>query len=280
MAASCQCAELSWIQRAGGDVQRSGSLFPAASWRPRGNRGAERVGVPHRSRRKIQPRPRTCNISRGSAGRGWLQLAYDSGLVAGAVPDFATALTFDGDQQAAIGLFCGNQHATLLNPLTPAGCAGLTPFGATRVTIPAPGTENDDKIRHASRRATCLIWPWAMTTCSMGTATSGASFTVVNLTTKMRSTISCPRSAATLRVATLRIGGVGFPLLKRRRKDATYQVAEKKPLDVSSGAKARECGGLYVGAEAPTPKAMSAGATDLLRAAPNLRKGEGSRWER
>src|SRR6202040_1990216 len=31
---------------------------------------------------------------------------YDSGLVAGAVPDFATALTFDGDQQAAIGLFC------------------------------------------------------------------------------------------------------------------------------------------------------------------------------
>ena len=32
---------------------------------------------------------------------------YDSGLVAGAVPDFATALTFDGDQQAAIGLFCG-----------------------------------------------------------------------------------------------------------------------------------------------------------------------------
>ena len=37
---------------------------------------------------------------------------YDSGLVAGAVPDFATALTFDGDQQAAIGLFCGNTFAT------------------------------------------------------------------------------------------------------------------------------------------------------------------------
>src|SRR5262252_1035100 len=33
---------------------------------------------------------------------------YDSGLVAGAVPDFATALAFDGDQQAAIGLFCVN----------------------------------------------------------------------------------------------------------------------------------------------------------------------------
>jgi hypothetical protein len=70
---------------------------------------------------------------------------YDSGLVAGAVPDFATALTLDGDQQAAIGLFCGNLRATLLNPLTPASCAGLAPFGATRLNIPAPGTENDDK---------------------------------------------------------------------------------------------------------------------------------------
>ena len=70
---------------------------------------------------------------------------YDSGLVAGAVPDFATALTFDGDQQAAIGLFCGNLQATLLNPLTPTACAGQTSFGATRVKIPAAGTENDDK---------------------------------------------------------------------------------------------------------------------------------------
>jgi carboxypeptidase family protein/TonB-dependent receptor-like protein len=70
---------------------------------------------------------------------------YDSGLVAGSVPDFATALTFDADQQAAIGLFCGNLRATLTAPLTPAACAGLAPFGATRVVIPAPGTENDDK---------------------------------------------------------------------------------------------------------------------------------------
>jgi hypothetical protein len=70
---------------------------------------------------------------------------YDSGLVAGAVPDFATALTLDGDQQAAIGLFCGNLQATLLNPLTPAACAGQTNFGATRLSIPAPGTENADK---------------------------------------------------------------------------------------------------------------------------------------
>jgi hypothetical protein len=68
---------------------------------------------------------------------------YDSGLVAGAVPDFATALTFDADQQAAIGLFCGNAFATLTSPLT--SCPAGTPHGATRVVIPADGTENDDK---------------------------------------------------------------------------------------------------------------------------------------
>ena len=67
---------------------------------------------------------------------------YDSGLVAGAVPDYATALTFDADQQAAIGLFCGNVFATLSSPIT--SCATGTPRGATRVVIPADGTENDD----------------------------------------------------------------------------------------------------------------------------------------
>ena len=78
---------------------------------------------------------------------------YDSGLVAGAVPDFATALTFDGDQQAAIGLFCagpGGQRifATLTSPLSndPASCGpNPTGTGAERVSIPADGTENDDK---------------------------------------------------------------------------------------------------------------------------------------
>jgi hypothetical protein len=68
---------------------------------------------------------------------------YDSGLVAGAVPDFATALTFDGDQQAAIGLFCGSTFATPTSPIL--SCAPGTPHGATRISIPADGTENDDK---------------------------------------------------------------------------------------------------------------------------------------
>lgn len=66
---------------------------------------------------------------------------YDSGLVAGSVPDFATALTFTADQQAQIGLFCGNTFATLTQPITT--CAS-TNRGALRVRIPADGTENDD----------------------------------------------------------------------------------------------------------------------------------------
>jgi hypothetical protein len=78
---------------------------------------------------------------------------YDSGLVAGAVPDFATALSFDGDQQASIGLFCAGPSgqrilATLTSPLSndPASCGpSPTNTGATRVSIPADGTENDDK---------------------------------------------------------------------------------------------------------------------------------------
>ncbi len=78
---------------------------------------------------------------------------YDSGLVAGAVPDFATALTFDGDQQTAIGLFCAGPagqriFATLTSPLSTAASscgANATGTGAIRVSIPASGTENDDK---------------------------------------------------------------------------------------------------------------------------------------
>jgi outer membrane receptor protein involved in Fe transport len=66
---------------------------------------------------------------------------YDSGLVSGAVPDFATALTFTADEQAQIGLFCGGVFATLDQPITQ--CSS-TNRGALRVRIPADGTENDD----------------------------------------------------------------------------------------------------------------------------------------
>jgi hypothetical protein len=72
---------------------------------------------------------------------------YDSGLVAGAVP-FATDTTtpvdltgLSADQQIQAGLFCGNVFPTLSAPLTT--CAPAQ-YGSTRVSIPAPGSENDD----------------------------------------------------------------------------------------------------------------------------------------
>ena len=69
---------------------------------------------------------------------------YDSGLVAGSVPDYATALTLTPDQQAAIGLFCGGTTATLSAPIT--SCNSPS-FGATRVVIPGtpanPAAEDD-----------------------------------------------------------------------------------------------------------------------------------------
>jgi hypothetical protein len=72
------------------------------------------------------------------AGFTW---RYDSGLVAGSVPDFATALTLTPDQQAAIGLFCGSTFATPAQGLTSCDSSA---FGATRLVIPSAGTANDD----------------------------------------------------------------------------------------------------------------------------------------
>ena len=66
---------------------------------------------------------------------------YDSGLVAGSVPDFATALGFTADQQAQIGLFCGSTFATPTSPILACSSANR---GALRVRIPADGTANDD----------------------------------------------------------------------------------------------------------------------------------------
>jgi outer membrane receptor protein involved in Fe transport len=66
---------------------------------------------------------------------------YDSGLVAGSVPDFDSALGLSADQQAQIGLFCGSTFATPTSPILACGSANR---GALRVVIPADGKENDD----------------------------------------------------------------------------------------------------------------------------------------
>jgi len=71
---------------------------------------------------------------------GALSWRYDSGLVAGAVPDFATALTLTPDQQAAIHLFCGSTIATRDAAITDCSSADR---GATLLRIPADGAEDD-----------------------------------------------------------------------------------------------------------------------------------------
>lgn len=72
----------------------------------------------------------------------WASLTwrYDSGGVAGAVPDIPSVLALSGDEQAAIGFRCGSLAASVGNPIT--SCAS----GATTelVRIPPAGTQNDD----------------------------------------------------------------------------------------------------------------------------------------
>jgi hypothetical protein len=78
---------------------------------------------------------------------------FDSGLVAGSVP-FATSADpgdpgynvdlsgLTADQEFEAGLICDGRRATPASAL-PASCPG-SQFASSLVTIPAPGTENDD----------------------------------------------------------------------------------------------------------------------------------------
>ena len=88
---------------------------------------------------------------------------YDSGLVAGSVPCAGsltncangpagsdTVVDVSGltpDQQFQGGLFCGSVYATPTTPISSTLGANLCPastYGSKFLTIPAPGTENDD----------------------------------------------------------------------------------------------------------------------------------------
>lgn len=71
---------------------------------------------------------------------GWTW-RFDSGLVVVSVPDYATALTLTGDEQQAMGLYCGNVRATVSRPLR--NCDS-TSYGAELVHIVPPGTYNAD----------------------------------------------------------------------------------------------------------------------------------------
>lgn len=66
---------------------------------------------------------------------------YDSGMVDGSVTNLEDALALTAAQQAAIGFYCGGMFATRTSPITTCDASN---WGATRVRIPAEGTENDD----------------------------------------------------------------------------------------------------------------------------------------
>jgi hypothetical protein len=107
---------------------------------------------------------------------------YDSGLVSGAVPDFATALTFSADHQAQIGLFCGSVFATPSQPITTCSEANR---GALRIRIPADGTENDDT--NPPRIAPRHLFDFSAGTDNLlrtDRAKLTLRFTVINLTNK------------------------------------------------------------------------------------------------
>src|SRR5436305_8213573 len=73
----------------------------------------------------------------------WLDFMwrYDSGLVVGAVNNLADALALTADQQAAIGLYCGAETASLNHQIT---SCNSPHYGAVRIHILPPGAENDD----------------------------------------------------------------------------------------------------------------------------------------
>ncbi len=115
---------------------------------------------------------------------GWTAFTwrYDSGLVNGSVPDYATALSLTADQQAAIGLFCGRLFATPTQPII--SCSDPN-RGALRVVIPPDGTANEDKNppriapRHLFDAGLGFDNLWHTERYKMT-----AKFTVVNLTNK------------------------------------------------------------------------------------------------
>src|SRR5437899_2132790 len=67
---------------------------------------------------------------------------YDSGLVVGAVHNLEDALALTADQQSVIGLYCGDERASLSHRIVNCQSPG---YGASRINILAPGADNDDR---------------------------------------------------------------------------------------------------------------------------------------
>jgi hypothetical protein len=68
---------------------------------------------------------------------------YNSGLaLPNTVPVYTDALQLTADEQAQMGLYCGEDVATPQHAIRKCNPEA---FGATRIRIPAPGTQNDDR---------------------------------------------------------------------------------------------------------------------------------------
>ena len=116
---------------------------------------------------------------------------YESGLVAGSVPfstdpDPSVPVDLTGltaDQQAQLELTCGGVRATLTSPLS--SCAGGQ-LSSPLVSIPTPGTENDDKNppRVAPRNLFDLAAGWD-NVFKKDKLKTNLTFTVLNVTDKV-----------------------------------------------------------------------------------------------
>ena len=116
------------------------------------------------------------------AGLTW---RYDNGQVSGAGADLDEMLGLTAAQQSAAGFFCGSDVATPGHQITDCS-VGWPNYGATRLTMPAPGTADDDK--NPPRVAPRNLIDVAIGTDNL-LMTSGKNriklqFTIVNVTNK------------------------------------------------------------------------------------------------
>ena len=115
----------------------------------------------------------------------WLGLTwrFDGGLVVPSVPDYDTALTLSGDEQHAMGLFCGSTFAGLDHPLR---SCNSPHYGATLVHIVPPGTYNADI--NPTRIAPHSLFDIALGSDSLWKKehySAGVKLSIVNLTNKV-----------------------------------------------------------------------------------------------
>jgi Carboxypeptidase regulatory-like domain len=128
---------------------------------------------------------------------------YDSGLVAGPVPcaggncnngpagsaSVVDTSIISPDQQFQAGLFCGPVRASQTTPISSGLGTNLCPasqYGSTRITIPAPGTEDDD--HNPSRIAPRHLFDFAIGDDNLFHGDKrkwSAQLTVINLTNKV-----------------------------------------------------------------------------------------------